>query len=249
MTLSMPCEIMMCQHLQLFGILARQFKVNMLDDTIENPTMDATLRKIANFFKTEFFDMASRLIRDNLYLTFKNIIEQCFVDKMVSNSKPACLIVFNILFMGLFSNNKVVSQTSSILMKRMNAEYMKDSSVVDEEHVARCIKVGFTHNMTDYDYLMLVVDLLSAHGIKPKTAELLHQAVPHYIDSISANLNGANSTVQEEKEKHVCASVAILMKVGQIAFGSPYDTELIGADYHLRVNEALDLVKVETPQI
>ena len=99
-------------------------------------------------------------------------------------------------------------------MKRMNEEYMKDTSVVDEEHIARCLRIGFTYDLSDCDYLMVAVDLLKAHGIQPKTADLLHLAVPHYIDCISVNLKGANSSVKDEMEKHVCASVAVLMKIG-----------------------------------
>jgi len=121
------------------------------------------------------------------------ILENCFENKRYGRGGPgrAKDLIFQPLLDEMRSPKGHVSrQTACHILQRLNKFYMQDPEIVNVLHAHMVHAWGIKHKIYDGEFLMVIVDLLNAHGVGIALGECLQKAVPHFLASIKYNMAG-----------------------------------------------------------
>ena len=180
-------------HASLFGFMALKFRQNFIDTAKDkDPSVAKTVRRVITCMKEMFFDQSHENIRNACFITFFEILENCFVNKRYGReNKKAKDLIIQPLFDELQSPKERVSrQTACYILRKLNEKYMQDPEIVNVFHCHTMVALGIKHKVYDGEFLMAVVDLLNEHGVGITLGECLAKAVPHFIASIKYNQTG-----------------------------------------------------------
>jgi hypothetical protein len=95
-------------HILLYGSLASEFGYDLLDQTFDNPTREATVKKLVLTLKNHFFDFEGKLTRGAIVKVLRLLLEHCFVNKKQEKSgKPASQVIMAPLYEAIINGDRV----------------------------------------------------------------------------------------------------------------------------------------------
>lgn len=212
--------------------------------------MAKTVRRVITCMKEMFFDQSHENIRNACFISFFEILENCFINKRYGReNKKAKDLIIQPLFDELQSPRERVSrQSACYILRKLNEKYMQDPEVVNVFHCHTMVALGIKNKVYDGEFLMAVVDLLNEHGVGITLGECLGKAVPHIISSIRYNQTGQNASGKVHREQHLCSSLTLLAVLANTSINTEFAGQII-PKYLQMFNEGMALLNNESQAV
>lgn len=199
-----------------------------------------------------FFEESHDKIKNACALSFCEILDYCFDNKVCKGGHKAAPLLTDPLFEILRSAiNHQQRQFAANILRKMCLHYQGDSQVVDANLVKDIVTTGISKKIYDSDFLMTISELIQQYGITEVLGVNSAQAIPYFVNSLNSNITGNNAIGKVQRDQNVLASLWVLETVArdlQTEANINY-VKVIGENFNTLVQDTINKMRNESNHI